>query len=101
VADILSLYPDLNPGDPRVVALNYLLKQLDCILWALNKGYNPDIESIDVRARDVAVYMTIFRMINEEIRNKADLEFSDPEWADGHWEADENGFTWVKHGALG
>ena len=67
VANILKQYPGLDPADTRVVALIYLLKQFDAVLWMLAQGYEGDVEGIDKRLEDVSVYSVIIRVLNGEI----------------------------------
>ena len=66
VGSILALYPGLNPGDPTVVSLIYMFKQLDAALWMLSQGYEGDVENIDTRLRDVHVYAKLARIIHKE-----------------------------------
>ena len=63
VASILSLYPKLNLAQPRVVAMVYMLKQLDAALWMLSEGYEGEIENIDTRLTDVHVYAKLARLL--------------------------------------
>jgi hypothetical protein len=56
VASILSLYPKLSLNAPAVVALVYMLKQLDCVLHALDQHYTLQVEEVGKRLDDVAVY---------------------------------------------
>uniref|UniRef100_A0A6M3IF92 Uncharacterized protein n=1 Tax=viral metagenome TaxID=1070528 RepID=A0A6M3IF92_9ZZZZ len=63
VASILSLYPKLKLSDPRIVAMVYLMKQLDSCLWMLNEGYEGEVENIDTRLTDVHVYAKIIRLM--------------------------------------
>lgn len=64
VATILALYPNLKLGTPIVVALVYMLKQLDAALWMLSQGFEGDVENIDTRLTDVHVYAKIARLIH-------------------------------------
>jgi len=63
VASILSLYPKLKLSDPRIVAMTYLMKQLDAALWMLSEGYEGEVENIDTRLTDVHVYAKIIRLL--------------------------------------
>jgi hypothetical protein len=63
VSCILSLYPDLNLADPQVVAMVYLMKQLDSVLWMLSEGYEGEVENIDTRLTGVHVYAKIARLL--------------------------------------
>jgi len=66
VASILSLYPKLKLSDPRIVAMVYLMKQLDAALWMLSEGYEGEVENIDTRLTDVHVYAKIIRLLGGE-----------------------------------
>ncbi len=66
VATILGLYPNLRLSKPEVVALVYMLKQLDATLWMLNGEYEGSVENIGTRLNDVSVYATLTRIIHEE-----------------------------------
>lgn len=66
VAAILGLYPDLKISDPRVVALTYMLKQLDAVLWGLNANITQKVEGIRDRMGDVSVYAKIVMCLDED-----------------------------------
>lgn len=66
VAAIFALYPGLNLGDPKVIALVYEMKQMDAILWMLCQKYEGKVEGYDSRAGDVQVYTSLFRLINQD-----------------------------------
>ena len=63
VSCILSLYPKLSLADPQVIAMVYLMKQLDAALWMLSEGYEGKVENIDTRLADVHVYAKIARLL--------------------------------------
>lgn len=63
VSKILALYPGLSPSDPSVVALTYLLKHLDAVLWQLAKGNQPGLDSRVERMLDISVYAKIIALI--------------------------------------
>lgn len=63
VSSILSLYPKLALSSPKVVAMVYLLKQLDAALWMMSEGYEGEVENIDTRLTDVHVYAKIIRLL--------------------------------------
>ena len=63
VSSILSLYPKLKLSNPQVVAMVYLMKQLDSVLWMLSEGYEGEVENIDTRLTDVHVYAKIARLL--------------------------------------
>jgi len=65
VASILSLYPKLKLSDPRIVAMVYLMKQLDSCLWMLSEEYEGEVENIDTRLTDVTVYSKICRLLGD------------------------------------
>jgi len=66
VAGILSLYPNLDVSRPAVVAIIYLLKQLDAILWTLSCGHSLKVENLEERLRDISVYSKIISILEEE-----------------------------------
>ena len=63
VASILSNY-DLDLASPTVVALVYMLKQLDAALWMLSVGYEGAVEGVDKRLEDVGVYAVLVRILH-------------------------------------
>lgn len=63
IAAILRLYPKLALDDSRVVALVYLLKQLDAVLWGLNSQIKHKCEGVTDRLRDISVYAKIVQCI--------------------------------------
>jgi hypothetical protein len=66
VAAILALYPHLNPGDRRVVALTYMLKQLDAVLWGLSEGIEHRVEGLTERLQDISVYAKLVECMESE-----------------------------------
>ena len=66
VAKILSLYPNLKIDDPAVVALMYMLKQLDAYLWIKSNGHKVKVEGIESRLGDVSVYGKIISILEKE-----------------------------------
>jgi len=70
VASILGLYPNLRLVDPTVVALVYMMKQLDAALWMLNGQYEGKVENVDTRLRDVHVYAKLARILHGEKKPK-------------------------------
>jgi hypothetical protein len=66
VAKILSMYQGLQLQNPEVVAITYLLKQLDAILHLLSNGHHVRVEGIDDRLRDIAVYTKLIQIILDE-----------------------------------
>lgn len=72
VSKILSNYPKLNASKREVVALVYMLKQLDAVLWMWNQGYEGEIEGVQDRLRDIHVYTKLIRILvkkNEQSTN--------------------------------
>jgi len=67
VAAILAQYPDLSMGDPRSVAVVYMLKQLDSILWGISHGIRHRVEGIGERAKDLAVYAKLLQLIEDDL----------------------------------
>lgn len=59
VANILAQYPGLDISKPEIVAVIYMLKQLDAALWLMAKGHMAKIETPAVRFRDMSVYAKI------------------------------------------
>lgn len=66
VAAILALYPGLKLDNPVVVAMVYMLKQLDCVLWMLATGREGSVEDIDARLTDAHVYCKLARILHKE-----------------------------------
>ncbi len=65
VATILSLYPKLKLSNSQVVAMVYMLKQLDAALWMMSEGYEGTVENIDTRLTDVHIYAKIARLLGK------------------------------------
>jgi hypothetical protein len=57
VATIMKLYPNFPVASEMGIAIMYLLKHFDRIMWDLNTGKFPSDESLG----DLAVYFTIIR----------------------------------------
>lgn len=71
VAAILAAYPKLDLKRPAVVALVYLLKQLDAAFWLLNEGHTSKTgEGMAERLRDVSVYAKLATILVEEEGSK-------------------------------
>jgi hypothetical protein len=66
VANILAQYPGLDPSKPNVVAVIYLLKQLDAALWMEAKGHTAAVEGVDERWQDISVYSKIISILVTE-----------------------------------
>lgn len=70
VSKILSLYPGLKHNDRAIVAVVYMLKQLDAYLWIKSNGHTPRVEGIGERLGDVSIYAKLIRIIEEETEPK-------------------------------
>ena len=67
VAAILGNYPKLDLSDKKVVALVYLLKQMDAVLWGLNSNIDHKVEGLTSRLDDIAIYANIMQcMVQDE-----------------------------------
>lgn len=66
VASTLAQYPGLDLSKPEVVAMVYMLKQLDASLWMISQGFEGDVENVGTRMGDVSVYSKIIRILHEE-----------------------------------
>lgn len=62
VAAILAPYK-LDLGDPAVVALVYMLKQLDAVLWGLSQGLIHQVEGLHPRLTDISIYAKLVRCL--------------------------------------
>ena len=69
VAGILQQYPNFPFASPQGVAIIYMLKQLDCIMWGLCQGIEHKVEGLHTRAQDVSVYAKILQLISAEHEN--------------------------------
>lgn len=74
VSTILALYPNLNLNRPCVVALVYMLKQLDAILWGLNQKIEHRVEGYKSRYQDVSVYSKLSFLALEDESTKGQEE---------------------------
>lgn len=68
VSRIKQIYPNIDWTTPAAQAIDYSLKQIDAVLYQLDKGYEGQVEGIDSRAADVHVYWKIFRILLKEQR---------------------------------
>ena len=66
VANILGSYPNLDHALPEVVALIYMLKQLDAALWMLSERREGKVENFSTRMGDVSVYAKLAIILHEE-----------------------------------
>ena len=66
VSAILAMYPGLKPSDPAVVAITYLMKQLDASLWMLSNGHEAKVEGQKERWQDISVYSKIISILISE-----------------------------------
>lgn len=65
VAEILSRYPGFPYNSPQGVAIIYMLKQLDSIMWGMAQGIEHKVEGLGERAQDVSVYAKLLQIICE------------------------------------
>jgi hypothetical protein len=79
VAKILDLYPGMSPDSPLTVAIIYLLKQLDALLWMHSNGHSAKVEGPLERCQDISVYAKIIALIIGE-KNPAPVESSFDSW---------------------
>ena len=66
VSKILELYPGLPLNHPAVIALIYMLKQLDAVFWGLAKGIKHKAEGPGPRLADISNYARLSRILLEE-----------------------------------
>lgn len=66
VAQMMSLYPDMNWATPEGVAIVYSWKQMDACVSLLERGYEGSVENVDTRASDVHVYWKLLRILHRE-----------------------------------
>ena len=66
VSAIKKLYPGFPDDEPHGVALNFMLKQLDAVMWSLAKGTQLKVEGTGSRLMDIAVYAVLCRIMLEE-----------------------------------
>ena len=75
VSAILALYPRLHLSNKKVVALVYMLKQLDAVLWGLNSNITHKVEGLPGRLDDIAVYANIVQcMVQDEEKDVEKVE---------------------------
>lgn len=77
VSMILMQYPNLDLGDPSIVAIIYLLKQLDAYLWIKNNGHKTEVEGVDGRLADISIYAKIIRCIERSTPEPMSVESID------------------------
>lgn len=70
VSTILGQYPGLDLSSPTVIAVVYMLKQLDAALWMMCQGYEGNIEGIDERMQDIHVYVKLARILHKEVSSE-------------------------------
>jgi len=66
VSHILKLYPGLDLTDPAMVALVYMLKQVDAYLWIKSQRIETRVEGIQARLQDVSVYAKLLQCIEAD-----------------------------------
>ena len=69
VGEFLHHYEGLNLSDPCVVALVYMMKQVDAVFWSLSAGGQNIAEGRGSRFGDISVYATLARILDEERDN--------------------------------
>lgn len=75
VAMILQLYQGKFPYDSaQGVAMIYMLKQLDAVLWMLSQGTVAQVEGLDSRLADISVYASLVRCMERELQGYTDNE---------------------------
>lgn len=62
IAEFMKQYPNFRCDTPQGVAIMYLLKHLDRVMWDHNNGKFPSAESL----QDLAVYFTIIACMDED-----------------------------------
>ena len=65
VASILTLYPTFPYNTRQGVAITYMLKQIDAIIWGLSQKITHKVEGIQGRTEDVSVYAKLIRIMCE------------------------------------
>lgn len=65
-AAIYRLYPNLDLGDPSVVAMVDLMKQLDAALWMKSQRTRAKVEDVPTRMKDVSIYSKIDMLLEED-----------------------------------
>ena len=66
VANILSMYPNLDHSDAAIVAMIYALKQIDAFLWLKSNKHYAKVEGTAARLRDISVYAKLIEILDEE-----------------------------------
>lgn len=61
VAAILSRYPNFPITTSAGIAMVYMLKQLDAVLWNMCQGHKLNVEGLEERLSDITVYSVILR----------------------------------------
>ena len=72
VSTILGLYDGLKLDKEVVVALVYMMKQLDAVFWMLAKGNTAKVEGLESRLKDISVYAKIAILILKEKSRETD-----------------------------
>jgi len=70
VAALLAPYKGLDLGKPVVVAMVYMLKQLDAALWLMSQNRAGGVEGVPERLGDIGVYAKLARIMYEEANAK-------------------------------
>ena len=65
VALLMSHYPNFPVDTPRGIAIVYMLKQLDAVMWNMCIGHILS-EGREAREQDIAIYATLIRCMEQE-----------------------------------
>jgi hypothetical protein len=79
VTKILGLYPGMDLESPVTVAIFYLLKQLDALLWMHSNGHSAKVEGPAERCQDISIYAKIIALIIGE-KNPTPMASSFDPW---------------------
>ena len=69
VSKALEAY-GITPSSPAAVALVYMMKQVDAVMYAVGQGRTLDVESVGDRLRDIAVYAVLTKIMLEETKGQ-------------------------------
>lgn len=70
-AAIRKLYPGFPWSSPVGVAMSYLMKSMDAVMWGLSTNRDLVIDTYDERLADVGVYIKIMRVLLKEGKKDA------------------------------
>lgn len=66
VSAILALYPGFPIDTPAGVAVVYMLKQVDAVLWGMAQQIKQKVEGFDSRLSDISVYADLAAIMLKE-----------------------------------